>query len=236
MSDDEPTRESKDPRETPLAGPGPEPEDKRRELSGDEPEGDQVAWVERDEVDQRQADLTPTELYMGELEGGRRGRGSGVEGLTERGMRDGETANPAVAAEEGMTWVPPMDPPTVASDDPQGAGIAAGFGDSALSEPYDQDHATASVADEDELSARVREALRADSATNRFAEHLAIGSRGSTVALRGVVDEVDDSDSVVDVASRVAGVDEVIDELDVRALEEGEPAGRSGQRSAGRVQ
>ena len=35
-----------------------------------------------------------------------------------------------------------------------------------------------------------------------------------------IVDDVEDSDSVIEVASRVAGVDEVIDELDVRAIEE----------------
>jgi hypothetical protein len=221
MSDEDRTRASEGPRETPLAGPDPEPEDKRRELTGDEPEGDQVAWLERDEVDERQTDLTHTEIYMGELEAGTRERGSGVEDLTELGMRDGETANPSVAAEEGMTWVPPMDPPTVASDDPQGADVAAGFGDSAVSEPYNQDHASAALAEEDELSARVREALRADAATSGFAESLAIGSRGRTVALRGIVDDVDDSDNAVEVASRVEGVDEVIDELDVRALEEG---------------
>jgi osmotically-inducible protein OsmY len=75
------------------------------------------------------------------------------------------------------------------------------------------------LAGEDELSARVREALRADAATSRYAESLAIDSRDQTVAVRGVVDDVDDSDNVVEVASRVIGVDEVVDELDVRALE-----------------
>ncbi len=203
MSDDEYTRVSEGPQ--------------RRELTGDEPEGDQVAWIEQDELDAG-ADITPTEIYLGELEAGREPRGE-LEALTETGMRDGETANPSVAAEEGMTWVPPIDPPTTASaDDPQGAEIAAGFGASAVSEPYDQDHATEAVANEDELSARVREALRADSATSGFADTLAIGSRGSTIAIRGVVDDVDDSDNVVEVASRVSGVEEVIDELDVRAI------------------
>jgi hypothetical protein len=223
MSDDEQTRASETPRETPLAGPDPEPQDKRRELTGDEPEGDQVAFLERDEVDDRRtdADMTPTEIYMGELEAGTHRR-AGVEDLTDTTLRDGETSNPAVAAEEGMTWVPPIDPPTVASaDDPQGAAVAAGFGESAISEPYDQSHASQAVADEDELSARVREALRADAATSRFADELAIGTRDATVAIRGMVDDVDDSDNVIEVASRVTGVAEVIDEMDVRALEKG---------------
>jgi hypothetical protein len=217
MSDDDSARL---PRETPLSGPDPEPDDKRRELSGDQPDGDQVAWIERDELDEGRPVLTPTEVYMGELEAGRDPQ-SGRESLTTTDMRAGETANPSVAAEEGLTWVPPMDPPTTtAEEDPQGAEIAAGFGDSALSEPYDDQHSAQAVAGEDELSARVREALRADAATSRFADSLAIGTRDGTVALRGVVDDVDDSDNVVEVASRVSGVDEVVDELDVRALED----------------
>jgi len=182
---------------------------------------DQTAWLETDEVDDEAPDLTPTEIYLGELQANTRSTG-GVESLTQDELREGETANPSVAAEEGLTWVPPIDPPTVPSpDDPQGVEIAAGFGASAISEPYDNQHPTSALADEDELSARVREALRADSATSAYADSLAIAASGRTVALRGLVDEVDDSDNVVEVASRVSGIDEVIDELDVRALEEG---------------
>jgi osmotically-inducible protein OsmY len=45
-----------------------------------------------------------------------------------------------------------------------------------------------------------------------------IGTRGGTVAVRGLVDDIDDTDNVVEVISRVSGVDEVIDELEVRGV------------------
>ena len=65
-----------------------------------------------------------------------------LDSAHSRGLREGETANSDIAAEEGQTWVPPVDPPDVGDSDD-----------------------TADVADDDEMSARVREALRADAAT-----------------------------------------------------------------------
>ncbi|HEV7603635.1 MAG TPA: hypothetical protein VGO15_01645, partial [Candidatus Limnocylindrales bacterium] len=59
---------------------------------------------------------------------------------------------------------------------------------------------------------RIREALRADSATSPFADELVIGVVGSTAIIRGVVDDVDDSDTIVAVVERVPGIDEVRDE------------------------
>ena len=211
----------------PLNPPDVPAEDKRRELSGDQPAGDQTAYVEDEQVD-RLGELTDTEIYQGELEAGvsedlpGEPDAENIEDLAATELRAGETADPQVAAEEGMTWVPPTDPPVVPSeDDPQGAQVAAGFGETSQDEPFDADHHSAALSVEDEMSARVREALRADASTSRYADNLVIGTRGSTVAIRGVVDDVDDSDNVVAVASRVSGIDEVVDELDVRALEEG---------------
>jgi hypothetical protein len=223
MNPDESTDQ---PRSTPLAGPDTDPDDKRREMAGEPEAGDQVAFRRDEELD-RMGELTSTEIYQGELEAGvnddlpSEPDHDNIEDLAAIERRAGETADPNVAAEEGMTWVPPSDPPVVPDpEDPQGVQVAAGFGDSAISEPFDHDHPSETLADEDELSARVREALRADSMTSRYAETLAIGTRDRTVAIRGVVDDVDDSDNVVEVASRVSGVDEVVDELDVRALED----------------
>jgi hypothetical protein len=42
-----------------------------------------------------------------------------------------------------------------------------------------------------------------------------IAAIGSRVVVRGVVDDVDDADTVVAVIERVAGVDEVIDETEL---------------------
>ena len=73
-------------------------------------------------------------------------------------------------------------------------------------------------ASEADMEVRVREALRADAATSRYAEDLVIGTRGSVVGVRGLVDDIDDTDDVTEVISRVTGVSEVIDELDVKGL------------------
>ena len=207
-----------------LNGPDVPFEDKRRELAGAQPEGDQVAYVREEEVDHL-GHLTDTELDEGELEGRvnedlpGQSEADNIEKLTELELRAGETDDPNVAAQEGMTYIPPTDPPvTVAPDDPQGVQIAAGFGMTATEDPYDIDHESEVVSIEDDMQARVREALRADAATTAYADSLAIAARGGTIGVRGVVDDVVDTDNVVEVISRVSGVDEVIDELEVRGV------------------
>jgi hypothetical protein len=191
-------------------------------LTGGRRPNDQEAFLHESDLDEGHR-ITDTEIYEGELEA----RGGAVneegdeplESLTERELREGETDNPDVAAEEGLTYVPPSDPPIVPSDEPEDAEIAAGFGSSALDEPYDVDHMSSLEQADDTMAQLVREAIRADGATSRYADEVAIGTRGGVVALRGVVDDVEDTDNLVEVASRVNGVVEVIDELEVRALE-----------------
>jgi hypothetical protein len=162
-----------------------------------------------DEREQRE--LTDTEIYQGELEGGL--------DPSEADLRSDETSDAFVAAEEGLAYVPPTDPPVVPDPaDPQGIQMAAGFGGTALDEPYDADHHSEALTVEDEMEARVREALRADASTSAYADSLVIGTRGSVVAVRGVVDDIDDTDDITEVISRVTGVDEVVDELDVRGV------------------
>jgi hypothetical protein len=180
--------------------------DEERERAGDQPEGDQVAFLREGELD-TDDEVTDTELDEGETDSDAEGA---LESLTELDLRSGETGDAEVAAEEGMTWVPPVDPPVIPSDDPGGIEIAAGFGVTGDDGQGD---------DEEDMSERVREALRADAATSRYADELAIGAINGVVALRGVVDDIEDSDNVLEVASGVSGVSEVIDELDVRALE-----------------
>ena len=122
------------------------------------------------------------------------------------------------AIEEGMTYVPPIDPPIVPGGY-QNAQIASGLGVSALDEPYDQDHHSSFLSSDDEISGRVREAFRADSSTTQYVNRIAIEARDGVVTLRGVVDDLLDSDNLLAVAEYVDGVEEVIDELRVRGLE-----------------
>ena len=192
-------------------------------LTGSRPLDEQGAFLTEADLDTGHTVMTDTEIYEGELEA----RGGQVtaegdqplESLTGLELREGETDNPDVAAEEGYTWVPPSDPPIVPSDDPQDAQVAAGFGSSSMDEPFDVDHMSTNDFADDSMGELIREAIRSDAATTAYADQVAIGTRGGVVALRGVVDDVEDTDNLIEVVSRVNGVVEVIDELEVRALE-----------------
>ena len=174
------------------------------------------AYFTADEVETPD-ELTDTEIYEGELEAGV--SRDNLQLLVEKDLRSGETSNPDVAAEEGLTWVPPIDPPVIPDpDDPQGVQVAAGFGTEANSEPFDEDHHSDLISATDEFEARVREALRANSATTAYADNLVIGTRDGTVVVRGIVDDIDDTDNVVEVITGVAGVTEVVDETEVAGI------------------
>ena len=131
-------------------------------------------------------------------------------------LREGETDDPDVAAEEGLVYVPPIDPPVHADQEEEdGLIIAAGAAVSAESEPYDEDHRGSDLPGEPELTARIREALRADAATAGLVDRLLIGVRGSTAVIRGVVDGIEDTDTIVEVVERVDGISDVVDETEV---------------------
>jgi hypothetical protein len=206
--------------DTPLNPPDVDTDELGRELSGDQQDGDQVFYRRQGEVQESDREFNDVAQYEGEPEIDRVGNDAvRVEDLAELELREGETGNPDVAAEEGLTWVPPVDPPVVADpDDPQGARIAAGFGTSAEDSPYDSSNRAELLTAEDDMEARIREALLADSATTQYADSLVIATRDATVAVRGVVDDLDDTDIIVEVIGRVEGVDEVIEELEVRGV------------------
>jgi hypothetical protein len=192
-----------------------------RALEGEEMPEDQDAVIEPHEFESERG-VTNTEIDLGVIEAGvaadRTGAAGDIEsleGLADQDLRAGETDIAYVASDEGLTYVPPSDPPVVPSDDPQGVEVAAGFGTSGLDDYGDGD---TFLSGESDLTARIRDAFRADAATTTLADRVIIGTRGSTVVLRGVVESIDDGDSLAGVASRVAGVDEVRDETDVEGL------------------
>ncbi len=157
-------------------------------LQGEEMPDDQDAVLSPDEIE-GDRELTITEQEWGIPE--------------DPEMRSGETSDPLIAIEEGETWVPPSDPPIVPSDDPQGIDVpGSADGDDA----------------ESDINARVREALRADAATSALADRLEIAVVGSTAILRGQVDGLEDGDALIDVASRVEGIEDVRDETEVPGL------------------
>jgi len=206
--------------DTPLNPPEPPLEDKLRQLAGNRAPEDQGATIDADDTDDL-GTLTSTGVYEGELEAGVDADlpddYENLELLTELELRDGETHDAMEAVEEGYTYVPPIDPATTPGG-LQNAEVASGLGVSALDDPYDQDHHSSFLSGDDEVSARVREALRADSSTTQYADHVAITTSGGVVTLRGVVDDLVDSDNLLAVAEYVQGVDEVVDELRVKGI------------------
>jgi BON domain-containing protein len=201
------------PDDRPTSGSIPLAEELRA-LGGEEMPGDQDAVLDLDEIE-TEPETTDTERYLGEAD--RQPRPvNALSAATE--LRDGETDDPYVASDEGLTYVPPTDPPTRPSDDPEGIEVAAGTASSSLDEPYDADHHGEAISTESEVTARIREALEADAATSELADRIGISTLGGTVILRGTVDTIDDGDALVEVASRVSGVADVRDETVVAGL------------------
>jgi hypothetical protein len=188
-------------------------------LEGTPSPNDQDAFVESFEIEQAEG-LTDTELYEGNLEAGVVSSSSDVvDELTTLEDRPGETDDPNVAAEEGEAWVPPIDPPVVADrTSPDGMTVAAGFGGSALDEPFDADHHSSALPGDDEVTARVREALLADARTSRLADRVAVDTDAGTVTIAGAVDDLEDGDLLAEVASMVTGVVDVVDETEIDGL------------------
>ena len=194
------------------------------QLAGIRAAGDQSAIASSDEVD-RLGTITDTAIYQGDLEARPMGGdqpdeddAQNLDILLETELRAGETADAGEAAEEGLTWVPPTDPPVVAGEDGQ-PEIAAGFGATADEEPFDADHHSSALSGEDERTERIREALMAHAATVGFVDRLRFDTIGSRVVLEGTVDDLDDEDAVVGVISDVVGVTEVVNRLEVTTVE-----------------
>jgi osmotically-inducible protein OsmY len=129
------------------------------------------------------------------------------------------TSSTMIAAEEGIPYVPPTDPVVRPSRDEQTIAIVGGFGTSA-DEEYPDRLATTAIGDgppgDEDLRDEVIAALRADAATTDLI--IAVTVRNGKVHLRGEVPSLDDAESAEEVAGRVPGIREVIEELSVTAL------------------
>jgi hypothetical protein len=142
-----------------------------------------------------------------------------LESLVADELRDGETDDPTEAAEEGLAWVPPVDPPIIVNERGE-AEVAAGFGTTADDEPFDADHHSRPVPALDEVAERVLEALRAHAGTSSLADELEIEAEGGRVTIRGMVDDLADEEAIVAVAEDVDGVGSVVSRLQIRTLVE----------------
>jgi hypothetical protein len=177
-----------------------------------------------DEVDHL-GRMTDTRVYQGDLEARPpdsdqpdEDPAENLESLVATEMRAGETDDPNEAAEEGMTWVPPIDPPLRVGDD--GPEVAAGFGTTAQEEPFDADHHASALSARDEVESRILEALRADATTSGLADRIELDVEGGVVRLAGIVEDLVDEDAVLAVVEAVEGVTIVDSRITVAAVEE----------------
>lgn len=209
--------------ETPINPPDLPPE-LLIELAGSRPPDEEAAFIDVSNADTL-SQATRSDVDAGDQEEGP----SALEGkeLLERldlldssELRAEETDDPAEAIAEGFTYIPPLDPPIFSAErDDADTLVARGFGLSAGDELYDADQQEAAPLADDEVAARVHEALRADGATNAYAEHVLVVARQGVVTLHGVVDDLEDADSLIAVAAAVPEVREVNDKLRVRSIE-----------------
>ena len=196
--------------------------DTLRELTATPIYEEQDGAFDASEVETRPEGVTDEQLYEGDsgLIGniGPIGDAERLELLEDDELRSDETSDPLLASEEGLAFVPPVDPPVLPADNPEGLEIAAGFASSRTDESFDSDHLTEVLPAEDEMTARVRDALRSDATTAAFADALEIETDGGRVILRGVVEDLEDDDNAVAVAGDVPGVEEVVDALEVPGI------------------
>ena len=141
-----------------------------------------------------------------------------IDGQGERDARVDEPFNeplqddPQRAVEEAEPYFPPTDPVVRTGPDPS---VLGGFGATSMSGDPDQPPRSESGGVPDEaLAARVRRELREDAATTDLT--LSVDVKDGVATLRGMVDDLADSDNALEVAGRVHGVVDVIDELEVR--------------------
>lgn len=156
----------------------------------------------------------PAEITLGGDTGGGEGAGWGL------GVGFNEplgTTDVTRAAEEAEPFVPPTDPvirPAPSAE--EGVEVVGGFSGTSM-DPGDEevDHRTDVERGDEAIADDIRRELREDSLTADLEVHVFV--RRGVVHLRGSVASLDDAEAVEEVASRVPGVVEVKEQLEVGA-------------------
>lgn len=186
---------------------------------------EETAYIDTDDIEPLE-DITMTDIYEGDTDANQEreeGVAESYDMLVEREFRAGETDDVMEAVEEGMTYVAPIDPPIVPDPDSlDSVEVAAGFSadadDPNGAPDVDRDDIDRYFERGDDMTAIVRRALRADSATSHLADRLAIATIDGRVIVRGTVDDLDDTDNIVAVISELPWVHSVRDETTVPGL------------------
>ncbi len=135
---------------------------------------------------------------------------TGTLGLEGADDRTDVTDDPLVAADYAEPYIAPTDPPVV----PGGRDtieVAQGF--AGTSEGAEE---RAGTPGDDEITERVRDLLRTDAATSAL-NNLHVHTVDGVVYLRGRVQSLDDTDLAAEIASRIPGVVDVVDEMTVES-------------------
>jgi hyperosmotically inducible periplasmic protein len=119
------------------------------------------------------------------------------------------TDDPMVAADSAEPYVPPTDPPVVPKGGPDNIEVADGF--ASTSEGAEE---RAGVPGDAEITERVKDLLRTDAGTSTL--DLDVETIDGVVYLRGTVPSLEDTDLAAEVAARVPGVVDVVDEMTVQ--------------------
>lgn len=130
------------------------------------------------------------------------------------------TSDSLLAVEEGIPYIPPTDPVIRPTYDAQDIAVVTGFGTTGADEFPDASGTTAlgdAPPGDEDIREQVLKALRADAATSDLV--IGVHVRDGIVRLRGRVPTLDDAESAEEVAARVPTVREVVEELEVAALD-----------------
>jgi len=134
---------------------------------------------------------------------------------------DGHTYDVGVAMDQGLTYTPPTDPPTMPSDDREGLEIAAGFALSMEDSNPDVEILPEEIDDNDlDLEEDIRDVIRFNSETQNLT-NVRVRAGNGAVALFGTVPDDQDMDRLVDLIEDLDGVERVLNYLVVE--EEGGP-------------
>lgn len=139
-----------------------------------------------------------------------------VEDQFDTQHTDGHTYNPWIAADQGLTYTPPTDPPTVASNRRnEGIEIGAGFSPSMEETNPDEEILPDGVDNQAlDLEEDVLTALRYNSETGHLGD-VRVYAEAGIVSLFGTVPSEDDLGRVYEIVYELEGVREVRNHLEV---------------------
>lgn len=174
---------------------------------------------DREESEEKEsADLlnTPSSEEKKEAEDVDAGSDLAKDDLVDTQHSDGHTYNPRIAAEQGLTYTPPHDPPVQPSeDDPQGADVAAGFAPSMEDSDPGVERLPRHVDNNDlDLLDDVYEALQTNSETAHL-DNVKVQINNKVVYLLGTVETQDDVGRVHNIVNSLNGIRGIRNNLQV---------------------